>query len=106
MNRRLLTAFGLVLAAAAASAAVAADRAAPAPAAAPARAAPAEERGAAGPTPRLAAWRDSARRPADVPPTALVRAARRDRIAGKRRAGAQPVKPEPVEIIWHAPGSH
>ncbi|HYD42021.1 MAG TPA: hypothetical protein VEB43_14420 [Anaeromyxobacter sp.] len=106
MNRRLLPALALMLVASAATA-LAADRAPSARPAAPAGAAPAEARAAAAPTPRLATWRESARRPADVPPTAIVRAARRDRAGptAKRRAGAQPAKPEPVEIVWHASGS-
>lgn len=106
-RRRVLAVLGLVLAAAAAGAS-AADRAPPATTtAAPTGSGPAEERAGAGPKPRLAAWRESARRPADVPPTALVRAARRDRgAAEKRRAASRPAKPEPVEIVWHAPGSN
>jgi len=109
MKRLLpLAVLGLVLAATAAGGAAAADRAPSASPAAPAGAAPGEEQVAAGPRPRLATWREAARPPADVPATALVRAARRDRgaAAARRRAGAQSAKPEPVEIVWHAPGSN
>jgi len=75
---------------------------APAPAAEPATAAPAVARA----KPRLAAWRESARPPAEVPAAALVRAARRDKVgAAKKRRGGATAKPEPVEILWHAPGS-
>lgn len=57
--------------------------------------------------PRLAAWRDGARPPREVPPAAIVRAAKRDDVRGtaRQKAAARAVRPEPVEIIWHAPGS-
>jgi hypothetical protein len=70
----------------------------PPPAAAAAPAPPAKA--------KLTAWRAGARPPAPVPPTAIVRAAKRDRTkdpAAKRQESEK--APEPVEIIWHAPGS-
>jgi hypothetical protein len=70
--------------------------------------APAQDAAAVPPKPRLAAWRAGARPPSDVPPTAIVKAARKDEKPGAgpvRKAGAA-ADPEPsVEIIWHAPGS-
>lgn len=111
MKRRLclvLPALGLVVLAAFAGGAFAGDGP-PAPRSDAPVEQRAERRGSADRSkPRLATWREAARPPAEVPPTAIVRAAKRDRVGGaapgKRPAG-QPAKPEPVEIIWHAPGS-
>lgn len=55
---------------------------------------------------RLATWREKARPPADVPATAIVRAAvRRGDKEGERSRQARRAPPSPaIEIIWHAPG--
>lgn len=101
MSRRLLVLSALALAAVASATAGA-------PAAGPSAAAPGHAPvDVARAKPRLVTWREAARPPAEVPPTAIVRAAKRDKVGGaaKRRAAGQPQRPEPVEIIWHAPGS-
>ena len=58
------------------------------------------------PAARTGAFRAASRPPAAVPPAAVVRSANRPgkgRTAGA--AGARPVEPRPVQIIWRAPGS-
>lgn len=57
--------------------------------------------------PRLAAWREGARPPAEVPPAAIVRAAKRDgaSASGRRSSVRAVAKMEPVEIVWDAPNS-
>jgi hypothetical protein len=100
--RLLLPAAGLFALVATAAGEPPAVETAPPPRPAAEKAAPAD-----GARPRLATWRESARPPAEVPPTALVRAAKRKGTPGaaRTRGGPQAARPEPVEIIWHAPGS-